>query len=320
VIALLLAVAISAGEPEIPQGGARYRVEIAGAPVGFSQLSVSCRGEQCSLLWRSRLRLPAASGGMLRTRHILARVDRAGRLGSVEVQVDGVRHSRPGVRGAVPLAAAELVLGARRGGCVEVLDEETGRSGSACARIWDGRMRLEVLGTEEVVIPGEDGFPEVVEIEAQGTRFVRDARAEVPSAAPELQVRVPGPRGGAPPSRFCGQALDRAAPTVDLSALPQPQPDGSSCREQARAYAAAVRRHGIPARVALGVADDGRGFVWHAWVEVGTAGGWVAIDPAFGQLPARGPRFTIARHGGDAAGVAEAGRRILACWGRASVE
>jgi transglutaminase-like putative cysteine protease len=72
--------------------------------------------------------------------------------------------------------------------------------------------------------------------------------------------------------------------------------------------------------VAVGVAHDGDGFVWHAWVEVRTAGRWVAVDPAFGQVPARGPRFTIARHAGDAAGLAEAGRRILACWGRARVE
>jgi hypothetical protein len=318
--ALVAGLAVAAAEPRLPQGEVRYRVEIAGAPVGFAQLSVSCSGPACALLWRSRLRLPAASGGALRTRRVKARVDRAGRLGSLEVDVDGVRRSPPRRPGSVPLSAAELVLSARGGGCIEVLDEETGRSGPACARLEGGGMRMEILGTLEEVTPGEDGFPEAVDIEAQRTRFVRDGRADVPATAPPLEVRVPGPAGGGTPRRFCGRPPDPPAPTVDVSSLPEPRPDGSSCRDQAQAYAALLRRRGIPARLALGVADDGSGFVWHAWVEARTDTGWVAVDPAFGQLPARGARFTVARHRGDAAGAAEAGRRILACWGTGAVE
>ncbi len=320
-IALLAVVALAASGTRLPEGSARYRVEIAGVRVGVSELSVSCRGPDCTLLWRSRLRLPSASGGVLRTRQIRARVDGAGRLGSLEVEVNGVRRAPPARPGMVPLAAAELVLlSASPGGCIEVLDEETGRSGRACVRARSARLQVDVLGVVEEVAPGADGFPEAVEIEAQGTRFVRDAGAAVPSSAPPLEVRVAGPRGGGAPTRFCGLAPDPPSPGVDLSELPLPRPDGSSCRAQARIYAGSLRRRGIAARVAVGVADDGRGFVWHAWVEAATAGGWVAVDPAFGQLPARGPRFTVARHGGDAAGEAEAGRRILACWGRASVE
>ena len=220
----------------------------------------------------------------------------------------------------VPLALAELVLAARGGGCIEALDEETGRTGPACARVEAGRLRVEALGVVEDVTAGKDGFPDAVEIPAQGTRFVRDATAEVPDAAPRLEVRVPGPQEGRTPSRFCGRMADAGPPRADLSAFPEPRPDGSSCREQAQAYAAALRARGIPARVAVGVAHDGAGFVWHAWAEGRTAAGWLAVNPAFGQLPARGPRFTIARQAGDAAGVAEAGRRILECWGRVSVE
>ncbi len=318
-IGLLAAVAIAAAGSAIPQGRARYRVEIAGAPVGFAELSLSCRGSRCALQWRSRLRLPAASGGALRTRHIQAIVDRSGGLDRLEVEVDGVRRAPAHRPGIVPLSLTELVRAARGGGCVDVLDEESGRSGVACATVDRGRMRVKVLGVVEEVSPGEDGFPAAVEIAAQGTRFVRDPRADVPPAPPPLEVRVPGPGSGAP-HRFCGIDPDPPSPEVDVSALPAPRPDGSSCRDQARAYAAALRRRGIPARIALGVADDGRGYVWHAWVEARTAAGWIAVDPAFGQLPARGPRFTVARHGRDPATVAEAGRRILACWGRASVE
>jgi hypothetical protein len=323
VIPLVAAALVAAGGPGLPTGAARYRVEIAGAVVGVAELSVECGAREggCALRWESKLRLPAASGGMLRTRRITASVDAGGGLlGRPEVEVDGVR--RPGhlARGAVPLSAAELVLAGRGAGCVEVIEEETGRTGRACAANEDGRLRVEALGVVEEVVPGADRFPEAVEIRAQATRFIRDPAATVPEMAPPLEVRVPGPGAGRPPRRFCGRAPDAPAPAVDLSALPEPRPDGSSCRDQADAYAAGLRARGIPARIALGVAHDGEGFAWHAWVEARTAAGWVAVDPAFGQLPARGPRFTIARHGGDAAGLAEAGRRILECWGRTSVE
>ncbi len=375
---LLVAMAIAAGVADIPEGMARYRVEIAGMPVGVAELSVSCHGSSgCRLSWESRLKLPAASGGVVRSRHIAARVRRGGELeGRVELAVDGARRTVRGRPETVPLALAELALVARGGGCLEVLDEETGRIGTACATLRaqgqpdeaaparqrapeaersfaagsdleragglgerrlpsrsetgepstppvqmpGARMRVDALGVIEEVTAGRDGFPEAVEIPAQRTRFVRDAAAEVPGAAPPLEVRVPGPPAGRAPHRFCGRAPDAPAPRADLSAFPVPRPDGSSCREQARAYAAALRARGLPARVAVGVAHDGAGFVWHAWTEARTAAGWVAVDPAFGELPARGPRFTIARHGGDVAGLAQAGRRVLECWGKSSVE
>jgi transglutaminase-like putative cysteine protease len=70
----------------------------------------------------------------------------------------------------------------------------------------------------------------------------------------------------------------------------------------------------------VGVAFDGGAFVWHAWAEVHMGGRWVPVDPSFQQAPARGPRFTLATwEEGDEAARAEAGRRILACWGRAAV-
>lgn len=321
-IPLLAAAALVASGPALPSGGARYQVAIAGAAVGVAELSVECRADvSCTVSWESRLRLPEAAGGTLRTRRITATVDRGGALlGPPEVEVDGVRRRGRGGRGAVPASAAELVLSARGGGCVEVVDEETGRAGSACARREEGRLLVQVLGVAEEITSGEDGFPRQVVIPAQQTRFRRDAAAQVPGEAPPLEVRVPGPPEGRPPRRFCGRAPDAAGPEVDPEALPTPRPDGTSCRAQAAAYAAAARRHGLPARIAVGVAHDGEGFVWHAWVEVRTAGGWLAVDPAFGQLPAQGPRFTVARHGGDARSLDRAGRRILVCWGRASVE
>lgn len=320
----VLAVVLAAASP-LPEGFARYRVEIAGARVGVAALSASCKPgaePRCALTWESRLRLPTASGGALRTRRIHARLDRQGRVrGAIGVERDGIPGRLERAPSVLPLSAAELALTARGSGCVAVVDEETGQTGEACAEAAGAKLRVVAMGVVEEVQPGADGFPDVLEIPAQRTRFVRDPEAKVPDAPPPLEARVTGPPAGKAPRAFCGKEPDPPPPRVVPAAFPRPEPNGKACREQAAAYAAAARRAGLPARIALGVADDGRGFVWHAWVEVRTAAGvWVPVDPAFGQLPAKGPRFTIARHTGDPAEVAAAGRAILACWGTAQVE
>lgn len=206
------------------------------------------------------------------------------------------------------------------------MDQESGRVGQACARLgFEGHggeiETFEVLGVSEEVRLGSDGFPDEVTVAAQATRFVRDPSSSVPVEPPRLEVRVAGPPAGRSARRFCGRAPDiSVASGVALSRLPVPAPDGRSCLAQATAYAREARRGGWRTRIVLGVAQDGRGFVWHAWVEVRAGAGWLAVDPAFGQLPAQGPRFAVARHRGDAKGVFEAGSRILACWGRAAIE
>jgi hypothetical protein len=322
VSALLLAALLAAEGAALPQGAARYRMELAGAVVGAAELSHACAVPgRCRVRWEARLRLPAEAGGGLRTRRIEAPVDGAGRLtGPALVEVQGARRRVRGPAGAIPLALAELALAARGDGCALVLDEEAGRAGEACARREGGRLRLELPGAVEEVRLGADGFPDEVVLPAQGARFTRDPSAAPPAAQPPLEVRLAGPPGGGPARRFCGRAPDPAADAAPPPDLPAPRPDGRSCREQAADYAALVRRLGRDARVAVGAAHDGRGFTWHAWVEVRVGTRWLPVDPAFGQLPALGPRFTIARHRGDAAGTVEAGRRILECWGRAAVE
>jgi hypothetical protein len=104
-------------------------------------------------------------------------------------------------------------------------------------------------------------------------------------------------------------------------AAPDAFPPGRSCRERTARYLALVRERGLAGRHAVGVAWDGGGFVWHEWAEVQLGGRWLPVDPSFEQVPAAGPRFTVGRFApGDAAAVAEAGRAVLACWGRARVE
>jgi len=57
------------------------------------------------------------------------------------------------------------------------------------------------------------------------------------------------------------------------------------CNEHAALYAALARAAGIPTKTVSGtIYIDGR-FYYHAWNEV-YVGKWVAVDPAFGQMPA----------------------------------
>ena len=73
---------------------------------------------------------------------------------------------------------------------------------------------------------------------------------------------------------------------------------------------------GHEGRVAVGLAWDGEALAWHAWAELREGDAWVPVDPTFRQLPARGPRFTVARYApDDPAARLAAGRAVLACWG-----
>ena len=308
----------------LPEGSARYRVEIAGEVVGAAELAVRCGAGACAATWESRLRAPAEAGGRVLVRRVEVEVDRDGRFrgGRVEVQEDGVVRSVRGVSGAVPATLAEVVLLGRGEGesCLETFEEETGQRGRACGRWERGELVAELPGAQGRIAPGPGGFPAEVRLPGQGARFAADPRAGVPERPPRLHgTRVPGPGGPGGKLRFCGVAADPERPAAP-GALPPPEAEGADCREQASRWIALAAETGVRARTAVGVAWDGEGFAWHAWAEALVDGSWIAIDPAFGQAPARGPRFTLARFApGDGAARDEAGRRILACWGRARV-
>jgi hypothetical protein len=179
----------------------------------------------------------------------------------------------------------------------------------------------DVGGVPVRIEPGADGFPREVVIQGR-FRYVRDAGAAVPLEAPRLAgTRVPGPADPGEARAFCGVPRD-PPPDAELAAtLPPPVSKGESCREKTASWLAAASLLGHEGRTAVGVAWDGRAFVWHAWAEVRSGAAWIPIDPSFGERPARGPRFTLARYGkGDAVARDAAGARILACWGVATVE
>jgi hypothetical protein len=315
VTALLLAVLLGA----LPEGSARYRFELAGEPIGVVSLAVRCEGPReprCLARWESMTRLPAEAGGSIRTERFERLVDREGR-----VVAPGTKRARP------PAFLLELLLrdASEQERCLEVEEERSGRIQQGCGRAVGGQVSITLDGEPERVTYRADGFPEQIALPAQRTRFVRDAHAAVPDLPPRLfGVEVEGPESQARGARFCGVLRDGPPAEAEVAAavrLPAPAAPGANCREQAAAWIESAGGAGIVARNAVGIAWSGSGWSWHAWVEARVDQRWIPVDPAFGQSPARSPRFTIARwEPGDEAARSAAGRRILGCWGRARVE
>jgi hypothetical protein len=324
-IAVLVATVVAGA---IPSGEAHYRFELGGEPIGSAELKSSCREGRCSVRWSVRTRAPEAGGGAIHARRVEVEVDGEGRWtdGALVVTEDGEPVASRGVWGAVPESLAELVLARAReesSPCIEVFDERTGEAGKACARRGSGATwDLEVRGVAERVRMGGDGLPAEVTVQGQRARYVSDPRAEVPARPPRLYgVTVPGVAAPSSARAFCGAPVDPMPPAAQMGRLPAPSAEGESCREKTLRWLEAAARAGIPGRTAVGVAWDGSAFSWHAWAEAQVEGKWIPVDPSFGQLPARGPRFTLARYAeGDAAARAAAGRRVLECWGRATIE
>jgi hypothetical protein len=319
-----LAIWAAAGPPVLPQhADVRYRVEIAGEAVGWSRLAVTCGAHECRATWQSMLRAPEEAGGAVVLRRIIVDTTPTGEARHVNAitVADGKPLQRQEGAGPVPASLAEVILagaaeGERR--CLQVREEESGRSGRACARRRGAWLEGEVLG-EPIRFRGAPGAPpaEVV-VPAQRARFVADPKAELPRQAPRLfGVTVASPAD--PASRVCGLAPDPKPPQAP-PIVPRTFPRGASCRDQTARYLTLLDRAGLKGRHAVGVAFDGEALVWHEWAEVQVDGAWIPVDPSFKQAPARGPRFTVARFDDrDPSGRADAGRKVLACWGGGAV-
>jgi hypothetical protein len=323
--ALALALALAALPARAER---RYRVEIGGEHVGYAELSIACGPEACRATWRSRLLAPADAGGRLTERRVEIEASPSGQTRRVHAVLRGGRGEREVDDGPGPAAAslAETLLSAASPGerrCIDVREEHTGRSGTACATREGEWLEGRVLGARERfrAEPGEP--PDEVELPEQRARFLADAGAGLPARPPRLfGVAVAGPPGrpATRELRFCGQAPE-PAPLPLPPGIPLAFPEGESCRERTARWLQVAARAGLAGRHAVGVAWDGRAFVWHEWAEVWAGGRWAPVDPSFGQAPAEGPRFAVARfRDGDPAAEAEAGEKVLACWGVARVE
>jgi hypothetical protein len=119
------------------------------------------------------------------------------------------------------------------------------------------------------------------------------------SASMTVQSRDPGiraaalaasPEGLPAMERIAGLVtwLDRnieKVPVDVFSALDAFQQKKAECQGHAYLYTAMARAIGIPTRVVNGLAysEQLQGFLFHSWAESLVDGGWVAVDPTFGQ-------------------------------------
>ena len=133
----------------------------------------------------------------------------------------------------------------------------------------------------------------------------------------ELGAHLPGalpapPSFGAEPDRGAEirglVANVRARITPDLAATPTSSRDADAttagdCTTFALAYTALASRRGIPTRVVTGLRVDGDRLVRHRWAVSWTGRAWIAVDAAFGAVPAGGDLVGLAISDADDAGL-----------------
>jgi len=130
----------------------------------------------------------------------------------------------------------------------------------------------------------------------------------------ELSARLRGglPLGAPGPDRtrdiisLVARVHGRIAP--DLAALPASARAAAAattgdCTTFALAYAALAGDRGIPTRVVTGFRVDGDRLVRHRWAVSWTGGAWIAVDAAFGAVPAGGDLVGLAVHAADDVGL-----------------
>ena len=79
-----------------------------------------------------------------------------------------------------------------------------------------------------------------------------------------------------------GTVADNQSPVETLKSR------SGNCQTHARLYASLARGAAIPTRFVSGlVYSPGQGFLYHSWAESYLNGGWIALDPTFGELPAK---------------------------------
>ena len=205
------------------------------------------------------------------------------------------------------------------------------RDGSP-ARVVDGGGVIAIRATES---QAAESFPTVDLIAAtavaitgtrHGARIRLDGNLALP-ALPGQQARpVPAgvdvdldpaltgelPPGPAYPDRSSEitalVAAVRQRITPDLGAARATSHDAAAatagdCTTFALAYAALASRRAIPTRVVTGLRVDGTRLIRHRWAVSWTGTRWIAIDAAFGAVPAGGNLIGLAVHDADDAGL-----------------
>ncbi|CAN5283577.1 hypothetical protein BH11MYX1_BH11MYX1_09610 [soil metagenome] len=119
------------------------------------------------------------------------------------------------------------------------------------------------------------------------------AEARGPDRAAEIRQLVSGVRARITP--------DLGA--THISARDAEAATAGDCTTFALAYAALATRRGIRTHVITGLRVDGDRLVRHRWAVSWTGRAWIAVDAAFGEVPAGGDLIGLAIHDADDAGL-----------------
>jgi hypothetical protein len=112
---------------------------------------------------------------------------------------------------------------------------------------------------------------------------------------PEIAALVAAVRARIRPD--LGAAPTNARAAVDATA--------GDCTTYALAYAALARARGIPTRIVTGLRVDGDRLVRHRWAVSWTGRAWIAVDAAFGDVPAGGKLVGLVLSAADDPGLVE---------------
>jgi Transglutaminase-like superfamily len=140
------------------------------------------------------------------------------------------------------------------------------------------------------------------------------ARVAPGGVALELSARLPGslPPGprGADRTREIAALVARVRRRIapDLAAHPSSARTAAAatagdCTTFALAYAALAGDRAIPTRLVTGFRVDGDRLVRHRWTVSWTGRAWIAVDAAFGAVPAGGDLVGLAIHDADDVGL-----------------
>lgn len=221
-----------------------------------------------------------------------------------------------------PVAPGRLVARlALEAGAVVEATIDVGADG-APARVVDGEGVIAIRATEA---QAEEPFPALDLIAATalpiaGThtrdRIVLAGNVALPAlpgqrahpGADGVEVELVTPRGGAPAPIRAVVAAVRERITPSLAVGPTSSRDAATatagdCTTFALAYAALASSRGIETRVVTGLRVDGTRLIRHRWAISWTGTEWIAIDAAFGAVPAGGNLIGLAVHDADDAGL-----------------
>lgn len=95
----------------------------------------------------------------------------------------------------------------------------------------------------------------------------------------------------------------RIAPDLSVTSHDAANATAGDCTTFALAYAALATERKIPTRVVTGLRVDGARLIRHRWAISWTGEKWIAIDAAFGAVPAGGNLIGLAVHDADDAGL-----------------